>query len=390
MAPEPGGSTPARPRTYAHLGRFSDWVARSPAPVRRAEVRPAAGLRRLVHEALDVAVAADEAPADVRTGRTWERDGVVGQELSWSAGFGPRTEAWVLRPAGVEGPLPGVLALHGHDGFKALGKEKIADGPDGPAPVVEALRRGLYGDRAIADDLARAGFTVLVHDTFTWGSRRFELTEMPDRLVAAGRATSASPSPDDVPGAVPPDVALLNAAAWHHEHLVEKYCRLLGTTFAAQVAREDRIALAVLRARPDVGAVGSIGLSGGGARSVLLRATADVDAVVVVGMMSTYEALLDHSVVDHTWMLFPEGLAGTVDWPDVAASGAPAPLLVQWTRDDALFPVEGARAANDRLASAYAAAGAADAFAGEEHDGPHWFGPAMQESATAWLRRQLA
>ncbi|WP_199425096.1 acetylesterase [Actinotalea solisilvae] len=377
---------------YAHLGRFSDWVAASPAPVARAQRREPSALRPLVHGALAVpADPGEEQPADVRSGRRWTRDGVAGEELSWSVGHGPRTHAWLLRPAGVEGALPGVLALHGHDGYKHAGKEKVADGPHGPTPVLAALRAGLYGGRALADDLARAGLAVLVHDAFTWGSRRFELEEMPERLVAAGRATSSAPSPDDVPGEVPADVALYNAAAWHHEHLVEKYCRLLGTTFAAQVAREDRVALAVLRGRPDVAdAVGCVGLSGGGARSVLLRATARVEAAVVVGMMSTYAALLDHSVVDHTWMLFPDRLAPAVDWPDVAASGAPAPLLVQWTTDDALFPVEGARAADRRLREVYAGAGAPDAYVGREHPGPHWFGPAMQDEATAWLRERLA
>lgn len=378
--------------SYAHLGRFSDWVAASPASAARARRRTPGALRALVADAL--AVPADpgaDAPRDVRSGQRWTRDGVAGEELSWSVGFGLRTHAWLLRPAGVSGPLPGVLALHGHDGYKHAGKEKIADGPHGPTAVLTTLRGGLYGGRALADDLARAGFAVLVHDAFTWGSRRFETGEMPPRLVEAGRATASSPSPDDLPGPVPADVALYNAAARQHEHLVEKYCRLLGTTFAAQVAREDRAALAVLRAQPDVAdRVGAVGLSGGGARSVLLRATARVDAAVVVGMMSTYAALLDHSVVDHTWMLFPERLAASVDWPDVAASGAPAPLLVQWTTDDPLFPVAGARDADAHLREAYAAAGAADAYAGREHPGPHHFAPAMQDEATAWLRTTLA
>lgn len=378
-------------KDYAHLGRFSDWADVAAGPAARAVRRQPAELRDLVRTGLGVPDG-PEGPVDVRVERGWSVDGIAGEELSWSVGFGPRTHAWLLRPDGVTGPLPGVLALHGHDGFKHLGKEKIADGPGGAAaraPAVVALRDALYGGRAIADDLARAGFAVLVVDVLGWGSRRFALEEMPERVRAAGRATARTPSPDTIAG-VPDDIAVYNAAAAHHEHLLAKYCVLMGTTFAAVVAREDRIAAAYLRSRPDVSdRVGCVGLSGGGCRSGLLRATCDVDAAVVVGMMSTYGALLDHSVVDHTWMLFPAGLAGAVDWPDVVGSAAPAPLLVQWTRGDALFPVEGARAADRRLAELYAAVGAAEAYTGREHDGPHAFTPVMQDEAVTWLTAHL-
>jgi hypothetical protein len=48
-----------------------------------------------------------EKPRDVRQERTWERDGIAGEEISWSVGYGPRTHAWLLRPAGASAPLPG-------------------------------------------------------------------------------------------------------------------------------------------------------------------------------------------------------------------------------------------------------------------------------------------
>jgi dienelactone hydrolase len=99
--------------------------------------------------------------------------------LSYSLGYGPRTRAWLLKPAEATGPLPGVLALHGHDGFKYYGKEKITDGPEPAPPVVTALRSVHYQGRAFAGDLAREGFVVLVPDVFGWGSRRFPLHEMP-------------------------------------------------------------------------------------------------------------------------------------------------------------------------------------------------------------------
>src|SRR5262249_3522166 len=121
----------------------------------------------------------DGEPLDVRADARWSRDGVDGEEVSWSVGYGPRTRARFLRPAGVAQPLPGVLALHGHDGYKYHGLEKVSDGPSGTLPEVAPLRRGMYEGRAFANGLARQGFAVLVPDVFLWGSRRFEVDTLP-------------------------------------------------------------------------------------------------------------------------------------------------------------------------------------------------------------------
>lgn len=374
---------------YRHLGPFSDWVAAAhahrplypPAP-------PGEETRRRVREVLGFSVG-DEAPLDVRSEQTWERDGVAGEVVSWSVGYGPRTAAWVLKPAGTSGPLPGIVALHDHGGFKFFGKEKIADGRDDPPGVVTALRARHYGGRAFANALARAGFVVLVHDVFLWGSRRFPLETMPDEiraLVAASRTLWAT---DET---VPEEIAAYNAAAGHHEHWVEKYCTLLGTTLAGVVSYEDRVAVNYLRSRPEVlsGRIGCIGLSGGGNRAALLMATCDrIAAAAIVGLMSTYEQLLDHHL-SHTWMFFPHGWAREGDWPDLAASRAPAPLLVQYDRDDHLFTPEGMRAAHARIAAQYRDAGAPDAYTGTFYPGPHKFDREMQQAAFAWLGAHLA
>ena len=115
---------------YLHLGIFSDWVieARRQATLYPL-AEPGAETQRKVREVLGFNRCPEE-PIDVRVDRTWERDGVAGEEVSWSVEFGPRTRAWVLKPAGEEQvALPGVVALHDHGGYKFYGKEKIADGP---------------------------------------------------------------------------------------------------------------------------------------------------------------------------------------------------------------------------------------------------------------------
>jgi dienelactone hydrolase len=282
-----------------------------------------------------------------------------------------------------------VVALHDHGGFKFYGKEKIADGPAAPSPVLTQWRSVYYGGRAWTNALARAGFVVLAHDTFLWGSRRFPLEVM---LEQVGDPAAAMLKTWPPPAETPFEIAQYDTAAAFHEHAVAKYCNVLGTSLAGMVSHEDRIAVNYLLTRPDVlpDRAGCIGLSSGGNRAALLNATHDrIAAAVIVGLMSTYEGLLDHNM-SHTWMLFPSGWPRYGDWPDLAACRAPSPLLVQYDLEDTLFTPEGMAAAHERLARHFVAAGAPEAYTGQFYPGPHKFDLEMQAAAFAWLKEWLA
>jgi dienelactone hydrolase len=373
----------------AHLGIYSDWVD---AAKRQTELFPVGASGAVTRERIRGVLGFTgiaPVPEKPRVVASWERDGLAGEEISWSVGYGPETRAWVLKPAGADRALPGVVALHEHGGVKFFGKEKIANGRNPASAAVEKIRADFYQGRAFANELARLGFIVLAHDVFLWGSRRFPFESMPPsvhRLVedwAKSQKRTAS---------LPTEVERYEVAAHHHEHLVEKYCTLLGTTLAGVVSFEDRVAVGYLRSRSDVrpGPVGCLGLSGGGCRAALLQATCDeIGAAVIVGMMSTYPELLDHQVDGHTWMFFPPGLARFADWPDLAACRAPSPLFVQYDRHDTLFPIQGMQAADQRIALHYAKAARADAYCGKFYDGPHKFDLAMQTDAFAWLATRL-
>jgi hypothetical protein len=300
---------------------------------------------------------------------SWSADGVDCEQVSWSVGFGPRTSAWVLKPSDARGPLPGILALHDHGHFKFYGKEKIADGPEGAILTLKPFREAYYGGRAYCNLLAREGFVIVVH-----GAKLAEAVQ-----TALG------------PEAASPDWTY-NGAAYLHEHLVSKYCTLLGTNIGAVVAYEDRVALNYIRERSDVLAehVGCVGLSGGGLRAAVLRATHDLlGPCVIAGMMSTYDELIDRCIAPHTWMLFPAGWSLGGDWPDLALSAAPAPLLVQYLLDDAQFTVMGMRAADAQIAAHYRDVEAPEAYRGEFYPGPHRFDAPMQQSAFSWLKTHL-
>lgn len=367
---------------FQHLGEYSDLTeaAHRSQPLFPLAL-PGTRTQTLVREVLNFAPG-NAQPQEVQSGRHWEKEGVYGEEVSWSVGYGPRTEAWLLRPAGESGPLPGVLALHDHGGFKFYGKEKIADGPDKTLEVITKFREG-YGSRAFANELARRGFAVLVPDVFLWGSRKFEWDTIPQHKRDVATKLLAHEEHDFI--------EKYNHATGFHEEVVEKYCRVLGTCLAAVVSYEDRVAANYLASRSDVSdALGCVGLSGGGARSALLNATCEhIRAAVIVGMMSTYPGLLDHNIVTHTWMLFPEGWARFGDYPDLAACRAPSPLLVQYDEDDPLFTMEGMKAADARFRALYQSAGHAENYEGQFYPGGHKFDVPMQDAAFDWLREKL-
>jgi dienelactone hydrolase len=373
------------PKTYADLGPYSDLVdvARKLGPL-----FPTGGTTTEAVRAALTFTVADETPRDLRRGRTWERDGVVGEELSWSVGFGPRAEAFLLKPAGAKGRLPAVIAFYDHGHFKFFGKEKVADGPDAPPEAVLPYRAKYYGDRAYANTLARAGFAVLVHDVFMWGSRKLPLEAMPEAkwipVDAVGKALEH--------GTTDETVVRYHGAAYIHENQLAKYLALLGTNLAAVIAYEDRVALNLLAARDDIDAarIGAVGFSGGGLRAALLGATSDrLKARVVTGMMATYEELLDRLIVPHTWMLFPPGFSRIGDVPDLAACAAPKPLLVQYALGDVMFTRKGMRDSDSVIRGYYERAGAPEAYRGAFFDGPHRFDREMQEQAFAWFREKL-
>jgi dienelactone hydrolase len=370
-------------RRFTHLGPFSDFVeaARKQGPLFPPTHLDRSKAREILRFTLN-----NDQPRDVQVMRRWAGDGLDGEEISWFVGFGPRTHAWLLKPSGAPGPLPGIVALCDHGHYKFFGKEKIADGPDGRIEAVQPLRDTYYSGRAFANALAREGSAVLIHDTFLWSSRRFPIEAMLERDLAVADAIGG----DLGHGAIDPEILRYHGAAYVHELQLAKYCTLLGTSFAAVTAFEDRVALNYLAARDDVDAerIGCIGFSGGGLRSAFLGATADHSlARVIVGMMTTYEELLDRLIAPHTGMLFPPGLSRYGDMPDLAGCAAPAPLLVQYALGDPIFTVKGMRDADRRIADCYAAM--PSAYRAEFYDSPHRFDLPMQTAAFAWLSAQL-
>lgn len=375
-------------KKYQHLGVFSNLVAATNRSHKLFPIaRPGKKTQQRVFESLAFSPG-PEVVREVKIEHCWKKDGIEGEQLSWWVGYGPRTKAWLLKPAGSKERLPGILALHDHGAFKFYGKEKIADGWEKTPKVLIDFRKRHYGERAFANELAREGFVVLVHDAFLWGSRKFPMETIPDADRQCGKAFSG----ENFLNPTSAKVERYNSTTKFHEHTITKYLTILGTTLAGVISYEDRVAVNYLLSCRKLcnGRIGCIGLSGGGLRSTLLHATSDhIRAAVVVGLMSTSKELLDHNIISHTWMFFPPGWGRYGDWTDLAACRAPSPILVQYDLEDELFTPEGMKAADRRLSMHYRSVGAPTRYRGEFYPGPHKFDIPMQKSAFAWLKHWL-
>ncbi|MFI7067367.1 hypothetical protein ACIBL3_40685 [Kribbella sp. NPDC050124] len=323
------------------LGGYEDW----PGFVREASPLTGDELTTRVAGLLGVPDPGER--PEVRIVDDWQSDNVRGSALEWNNPFGPPTRAWLLRPLDTS-PAPGLLGLHCHAGVKAIGAERLVETPSPSAGAVR-LRDDLYEGQAVANALARAGFAVLCHDTFAWGSRRFGLDPLPWRLrdVMATYET-AWLAADHSPG----DDEWYDVAASHHEHTVAKAAGLLGTSFAGMVAYDDLVALSVLRGLHEVDEdrVGVFGFSGGGGRSATLTALdPSIQASAIVCMMTTFDALLPAYFDAHSWLFTTPGLARELDHPTLTAGRARHHQLVVYAEDDNLFPPQGMLAADREL-----------------------------------------
>jgi dienelactone hydrolase len=310
-------------------------------------------------------------------------DGLAVEHLSWQLPCGPRTEAVLLKPAAATGRLPGILALHDHGGNKFLGWRKIARSDDSPWEVQARHQEQSYDGLAWANEVAKRGYAVLVHDTFPFASRRVRVGDVPPRL----RGEGVDPQPDDLEG-----IKKYNVFAGNHEHIMEKSLLSAGTTWPGVYVVEDQRALDVLCARPDVDAsrIGCAGLSGGGMRTVFLGGLDErIRCAIAVGFMTTWRDFLLDKCFTHTWMTYVPLLPKDLDFPEILGLRAPAATMVLNCTEDPLYTLEEMQRADGMLRQVFERAFAADKYRCNFYPGGHKFDRPMQADAFAWFDRHL-
>jgi dienelactone hydrolase len=275
--------------------------------------------------------------------------------------------------------------MHCHGGVRSVGGEQLVDLGASSSPRAVWLRASYYSGRAPANELARQGFVVLVHDTFSWGSRRFDLSRPTPRLAALLDGQDALWREQ---GICPSEEEKFDLASGLHEDTLAKAAGAFGQTFAGAVLTDDLVAFGVLAGEDGVDPtrLATFGFSGGGGRSLLLAALDHrVTACVVSCMMATYASLVPTELDTHSWLLHVPGLWSLSDWPELTALGR-ARFLVQYRTDDELFPSAGMQDAHDQLLRLHAGT---TRYHGSFHRGGHAFDAAMQKKAWAFLAEVL-
>ena len=310
-------------------------------------------------------------------------DGLTIEHLQWQLPYGPPTEALLLKPAGARGKLPGIVGLHDHGGNKYFGLRKITRMSKDPHQAMLRHQEQYYGGAAWANELARRGYAVLVHDTFTFGSRRMRLADLPAGI--RNNLAEVNPEAED-------EIQRYNQFAGNHEHIIAKSLFSAGLTWPGVFVFDDQRAVDYLAARPDVDAtrLGCAGLSGGGLRTVMLTGADErIRCSCCVGMMTTWRDYLLNKCFTHTWMCYVPGLPRDLDYPEVLGLAVPLPVLVLNNRQDALFTMPEMERADRILAEVYKKAGAPERYRASFYDGPHKFDREMQKEAFAWFDRWL-
>ena len=318
----------------------------------------------------------------------YEYDGLIIEELSWQLPYGNPTKAVLLKPKGAEGRLPAILGLHDHVGKKYFGYRKIVKTSDEQHSLLAEHQHTEYEGKAWANEIAKRGYVVLVHDTFAFGSRRVLYEEVQGfdyGDLNTKDKTDQNPELDV-------NIEIYNKWSSEHEHVMSKSLFCAGTTWPGVFLAEDQMALSILSAREDVDPkrIGCGGLSGGGLRTVYLAGLdARIKCAVCVGFMSTWADFILNRSFTHTWMTYTPLLPNYMDFPEILGLRIPLPTLVQNNNQDELYTLSEMKNADEILRNVYTKAGAQENYQAKFYEGGHKFDAEMQSDAFNWFDRWL-
>lgn len=289
-----------------------------------------------------------------------DRGSYLARRIAFNVSDESRVTALLLVPKG-EGPFPAALMLHDHGSRFDIGKEKwIAPWYDDQRlESANEWADRFFSGRFPGEELAERGYVVLATDALGWGDREGNGYEAQQALAAN----------------------LFN----------------LGSSLAGLIALEDTRAAAFLAELPDTDPdrIAAVGFSMGAFRAWQVAALSPhISATVANAWMAQAKGLMvpgnNQLRGQSAFNMLHPSLLRLLDFPDVAALAAPAPMLVYAGEEDTLFPPSAVEGAMARMHDVWSAHGA------EEHlttrlweDKGHVFTADMQDAAFEWLDAKL-
>ena len=272
------------------------------------------------------------------------------EKLAIDNGAGARITSTLLVPKGP-GPFPAILYLHWHAGQYALGKEELWQDVPG-------------GGGGRGEDLVGRGYVVLAPDAYAFGERS---GQGPDGPAQKGE---------------PEELTLSKTFLW------------MGRSLWGMIVRDDRIALDVLAARPEVDPtrLGATGISMGSTRAWWLSALDErVSASAGICCLTRCQDLIAAGGLhQHGIYYFVPGLLKHFDTEAVASLIAPRPFLTLSGADDPGSPARGVETINAFCAGVAALYGKPGTFRGVLYPGvAHECTPEMWREMTGWFARHL-
>ena len=253
----------------------------------------------------------------------------------------------LLIPKQRRGPVPAVIALHGH----GSSKESVCTDPK--------------NSQFIGPSLAKRGYVVAAIDGY----------------FASGRVGKGPAGRLDR-GANAQEMSLFKLNLW------------LGRSLWGMMLRDEQCLLDYLQTRPEVDRqrIAATGMSMGCTRAWWLAAIDDrVRAVVGVACFTRYTELIAHgNLRRHGIYYFVPGVLRHFDTEAIYALVAPRPMLMLSGDQDGGAPTDGILVLERKLAAVYGLYGQADRFRSVIYRGTgHEYLPEMKAEMLAWFEKHL-
>lgn len=275
-----------------------------------------------------------------------QREGYRLERFHFDNGAGDSVPGLLVIPNGVVRGAPAILYCHWHGGEYAVGKDELLRKDHTPEIPAQAF--------------AARGYVVMAIDACCFGERNGHGPGGPGDQGASGESTAS------------------------------KFNLWAGRTLWGMIVRDDRMALDLLAARPEVdpARIGVTGISMGATRTWWLMALDErVRAGVAVACLTRYQDLIAaQALKNHGIYYFVPGMLRFFDTEAVVALSAPRPFLALTGDSDAGSPVSGVREIERRVRPVYEVLGAGQAFESRVYPGiGHVYTPEMWARMLAWM-----